>query len=163
MNKSNSWCVYMHINKINNKKYIGITCKKPEYRWNYGKGYKYNPHFWNAIQKYGWDNFKHIIILQNETHDYACKVEKCLIKHYNTMNPLYGYNHTSGGDSGFKHTGATKQKISAANKGEKNSNYGVSPKNVWMQKHIGGGFISSSIINQLEVTIQCLEYHLRIE
>lgn len=128
MNKNNNWCVYMHINKFNNKKYIGITCNKPKYRWNYGRGYKNNPHFWNSIQKYGWDNFGHIIVLQNETHDYACEVEKCLIKHYKTMNPMYGYNHTSGGDSGFRHTEETKQKISEANKGAKNVNYKVSPK-----------------------------------
>ena len=32
--------VYMHENKINHKKYIGITCQKPTQRWRGGKGYK---------------------------------------------------------------------------------------------------------------------------
>ena len=27
------WCVYMHINKINHKVYIGVAKGKPEKRW----------------------------------------------------------------------------------------------------------------------------------
>jgi hypothetical protein len=30
----------MHINKINNKKYVGITKQKPEKRWSNGNHYK---------------------------------------------------------------------------------------------------------------------------
>ena len=37
-----TFCVYMHTNKINGKKYIGQTCQKPETRWGIG-GKKY-PH-----------------------------------------------------------------------------------------------------------------------
>lgn len=58
------YSIYIHLNKINDKKYIGITCKKPEIRWANGLGYKKQP-FWNAITKYGWDNFEHIIIKDN--------------------------------------------------------------------------------------------------
>ena len=42
---SRLYCVYMHTNKLNNKKYIGITCRSVEVRWNSGKGYKLNRHF----------------------------------------------------------------------------------------------------------------------
>ena len=47
------YCVYMHRNKINDKKYIGITCRKPEHRW--GKdGHSYKGQvFKKAIEKYG--------------------------------------------------------------------------------------------------------------
>ena len=56
------YSVYLHNNKINNKKYIGITKQKPKNRWGLN-GYNYNssPYFYAAIQKYGWDNFEHII------------------------------------------------------------------------------------------------------
>lgn len=128
MENKNAYIVYVHINKINNKKYVGITCKKPEYRWNYGKGYKYNKHFWSAIQKYGWDNFEHIILFENLTHDEACAKEKELIEFYKSNDPMYGYNLTTGGDANYQMSEEVKKKLSEANKGEKNSNYGISPR-----------------------------------
>lgn len=128
MDENNTYVVYMHVNKINDKKYVGVTCRKPEYRWNYGKGYWQNRHFSNAINKYGWDNFEHLILFVNLTHDEACEKEKELIQYYNSNDPRHGYNHTSGGDVNFTMSEEARKKISDANKGEKNANYGVSPK-----------------------------------
>lgn len=113
MSKPNDalWTIYMHINRVNGKRYVGITSTSPEERWgSNGCGYRRNKHFWNAIQKYGWNNFDHQIILKDETFEYACKVEKCLIKYYNTLNPEYGYNLTAGGEGtcGFKVSEETK-------------------------------------------------------
>lgn len=91
--------VYKHQNKINNKIYIGITKQIPEKRWGKnGRGYESSPYFYNAIQKYGWDNFEHIILFENLTKDEACKKEQELIQKYNTMDRNYGYNSTSGGE-----------------------------------------------------------------
>lgn len=48
----------MHKNKINNKVYIGQTHQTLKERWGKnGSGYRTSPHFYHAIQKYGWDNF----------------------------------------------------------------------------------------------------------
>ena len=66
------WCVYTHTNNINGKKYVGITCNKPERRWRNGKGYILQQ-FYNAIQKYGWDNFTHEILFNNLTEKEAKK------------------------------------------------------------------------------------------
>ena len=128
MENNNTYIVYMHVNKINDKKYIGVTCRKPEYRWNSGRGYWQNQHFSNAINKYGWDNFDHLILFPDLTHDEACEKEKELIKYYNSNNPKFGYNNTSGGDVNFTLSEESRKKISDANKGEKNANYGISPK-----------------------------------
>ena len=55
--------VYLHRNKINNKKYYGITSEeRSEIRWR--KGYSHNAHFHAAILKYGWDNFEHLILYE---------------------------------------------------------------------------------------------------
>lgn len=43
--------VYLHNNKLNNKKYIGITKQEPMQRWgNNGKNYHSSPHFYSAIK-----------------------------------------------------------------------------------------------------------------
>lgn len=85
------YCVYIHTNKINGKKYVGQTCQEPEKRWKNGKGYHNNIYFTRAIQKYGWDNFEHEIIKCNLTKEEADDIEKLLIKELNTLNPN-GYN-----------------------------------------------------------------------
>ena len=85
------YCVYMHINKINNKRYVGITFREPEQRWQKGYGYHRQPKFYNAILKYGWDNFEHIILEQDiPTEEEALKLETFYIKKYDTVNN--GYN-----------------------------------------------------------------------
>ena len=48
------YCVYIHTNKINEKRYVGITCQSTSRRWRNGDGYIQNEHFYRAIQKYGW-------------------------------------------------------------------------------------------------------------
>lgn len=48
----NEYYVYRHVNKTNNKQYIGITKQLPEHRWGVdGVNYKSSPYFYNAIQK----------------------------------------------------------------------------------------------------------------
>lgn len=113
------YTVYQHKNKINGKVYIGITAQLPEKRWRHGEGYKSSPHFYAAIQKYGWDNFEHNILFQDLTKEEACKKEQELIAKYNAMDRNYGYNSTSGGDA-FVMNEETKQKISQSMMGNKN-------------------------------------------
>ena len=77
------WCVYLHTNKINNKKYVGITSRNPLVRWNNGNGYTSNKHFFNSIKKYGWKNgFEHEILYVNLSEEQAEKIEKELISKF---------------------------------------------------------------------------------
>lgn len=97
--KNDKYIVYMHISP-SNKKYIGITHQKPSLRWrSKGQGYKSNPVFYAAIQKYGWENFTHLILLHDLTYEEACEKEKSLIKLYDTLVP-HGYNVDEGGYQG---------------------------------------------------------------
>lgn len=118
MEKEKTYCVYMHKNKINDKKYIGITSQKPKNRWQNGNGYNNKqPMFYNAILKYGFDNFEHIIIESNLTKKEAEKLEIELIKKFQTTNKNFGYNIESGGNAMKKLSEETKQKISNSKKG----------------------------------------------
>lgn len=93
------YSVYIHINRINRKKYIGISRNKPEYRWRKGEGYKRQPHFYSAIQKYGWDNFDHIVI-EVDSEEEMFKLEQEYIAYYQTTIPEKGYNISLGGETG---------------------------------------------------------------
>ena len=115
MNMERKWLVYCHTNKINGKKYIGITCQKPERRWQNGYGYK-TKYFYNAIQKYGWDNFEHEILRENLSFDDAKQLEIKYIAELHTCiydSECNGYNATFGGDGclGYKHSEETKLKF----------------------------------------------------
>lgn len=96
-----TYCVYVHINKINNKKYIGQTKygDDPNKRWRNGLGYEDSTYFYNAIQKYGWDSFNHEIIASNLTETEANYFEELLISKLDTRNPDIGYNIKSGGEN----------------------------------------------------------------
>lgn len=119
-NKDNKkYKVYIYENKTNGKKYIGITCNSLKVRSGCnGSGYKQCTAFWNAIQKYGWDNFSCKVLKDNLTRSEACELEIQLIKKYHTQVPS-GYNISIGGDcarAGLKFTEEQLKKMSENNK-----------------------------------------------
>jgi len=122
-----SYTVYMHINKTNGKKYIGITCRKPEKRWDCGNGYLRNEHFYKAIKKYGWDKFEHKILADSLSEADAAKMECDLIAFHRSIDPKFGYNKTTGGEAGKEFSEETIRKMSEAQHGSKNHLFGVSP------------------------------------
>jgi group I intron endonuclease len=105
-----NYSVYRHV-APNGKSYVGITCRRPEERWSNGRAYKDNPHFWNAIQKYGWDNFTHEILQSGLTKEEACRHEIEYISEFLLTDPRYGYNRDNGGAVAGKHSEATCEKM----------------------------------------------------
>ena len=107
-NVERTFIVYCHTNKINGKKYIGITCQDAEVRWGY-KGNNYlqkQPYFAAAIKKYGWENFTHEILFEGLTAQEAHDKEIELIAYYHTYvgdSECWGYNLTRGGFGGVKY------------------------------------------------------------
>lgn len=152
----NRYLVYLHINKNNEKVYVGITKhQNPELRWKNGKGYTKCVKFYRAITKYGWDQFSHVILCRT-SQQRAELLEATLIGYYKRHKK--SYNITDGGERnipsmlGKHHTPeaiekirkagrrpcseATKQKIGKSNSGYNNGMYGkkLSPTVIKMAK-----------------------------
>lgn len=116
--------LYCHTNKYNNKKYFGITSQKDYSRWRNGEGYKNQPVFYAAIQKYGWDAFSHEIIKTNLTETEAKALEQEYIETYHTYinDPVSaGYNTTIGGESNLRYK--TEEERQAAIKKSQHQTY----------------------------------------
>ena len=124
--KNENWIVYCHTNKINNKKYVGITGKDVNIRWKNGKGYSSSTHFNSAIQKYGWDNFNHDILFDGLSKQEAEDKERELILSLHLKDRRYGYNLTDGGEgtNGYCFTEEQKKKMSEKQKGSNSIFYG---------------------------------------
>ena len=127
-----TWTVYKHTSP-SGKVYIGITSQTPEKRWLNGKGYSANEYFSRAICKYGWNNFKHEILVAGLAKEEAEAMEIELIAQYDSTNRAKGYNLSLGGGInypseegrqrlrqmwlGHKHSDEVRQKISKTQKG----------------------------------------------
>lgn len=117
------YSVYIHTNRKNGKKYVGITSRPLKKRWKGGSGYFRNKYFWPAIKKYGWEGFDHEVVAEGLTFHEAAQLEIELIAKYQTNNREYGYNLSTGGE--FSAAGhhcqmseETKRKQSEAKKGK---------------------------------------------
>lgn len=113
------WIVYRHTSP-SGKVYIGISSNIKS-RWAHnGYNYsRYNSIFKNAVNKYGWDNITHEILLDNCSKEEAIYAEKYLIRWYKIHG--LSYNITDGGEGreGVKCSRETIEKIRNSNKGQK--------------------------------------------
>lgn len=99
--------IYLFTNKINGKQYVGQSMNI-EHRYSEHKtrpyqksSSMYNTAFYQAIRKYGFDNFDFTIVDSNKsyTREDLNRLEKYYIKKYDTYST--GYNMSYGGDSVF--------------------------------------------------------------
>ena len=119
-----SYFVYKHTTP-SKKVYIGITGQcDPNRRWQNGVGYRTQPYFSRAIEKYGWGRITHEILFSGLTKEEAEAKEIELIAKYQSTDPRYGYNCENGGNCIGTHSETTRKKISQAQMGKKNHMYG---------------------------------------
>lgn len=115
----NAYTVYKHTGPTG-KVYIGITRKRPEQRWDNGKGYKHSPHFWAAIHKYGWPAFEHEILATGLTKEDAERMEVELIAKHRSTDRRFGYNADLGGSATGHMSAETRRKLAAHMLGDLN-------------------------------------------
>lgn len=110
-------CVYMYVNIINGKKYIGQTVNF-NLRHNSHKHCASNPKdlsylnrpFYRALRKYGVENFTVEILKENIKNKCVLSMfEYYYIKKYRTFAHEEGYNIADGGHNGNTWAGKTKE------------------------------------------------------
>ena len=131
----NKYCIYAHINPINQKIYVGLTIanNNPNERWHGGSGYQKNKEFYQDIQKLGWNNFEHIILEKDIAEDQVDNRERFWIAHFDATNPLKGYNKLSGGRHGGTMSEEAKNKIKIAWTPERRQAKSIEMQNRWTQ------------------------------
>lgn len=110
--------VYKCTNIINNKIYIGCTTRTLSRRFNEhvkeseNNNSRYRRrYFYNAIRKYGRENFKIELLEELSSFDEMLIAEAKWITYYNSINGNVGYNSTTGGKQA-RMTDEVKKKIS---------------------------------------------------
>lgn len=115
------WSIYKITNLLNNKIYIGQT-KNIKNRWSRHKsdaklGKKYNSHLYEAMRKYGTNNFICEIIVQTQNIEDIDALEVICIQQYNSLNRTIGYNISAGGQTNKLVSAETREKLSKSLKG----------------------------------------------
>jgi|SRR6266403_1146380 len=115
-----SCIIYMAINSLNGKRYIGITCQPLNRRiaqhFSHAKNISNDWAFYRAIRKHGRTVFSFSVLLECDSYNSGLLEEIRLIK---TLVPEYNMSKGGlGGTVGRTVSKATRRKISNATKGK---------------------------------------------
>lgn len=118
--------IYMILNKINNKVYIGqsinVDNRLDGHLRELRKGKHINVHLQGAFDKYGESNFD-FTVLCKAPFEQLNTLEEYYILNFESYDEMFGYNHNYGGKNG-RVPKQVKEKISNSLKGDKNPFYG---------------------------------------
>ena len=105
--------IYLIINTINDKKYVGKSLRLRDRLYRHILKEDPNKILYKAFNKYGINNFKVRILYceENAAEDYLFQLEIEYIEKFDTY--IKGYNMTKGGDgvSGYRYSEEEKEKM----------------------------------------------------
>lgn len=117
------YVIYGITNTVNGKIYVGHTGKFRRrialHRFHLARGTHHSPNLQNAWKKYGADAFEFEVLQTASDHRGAISIEQFYIDACRCAERLFGYNvcPIAGGTSGYKHSEATREKISRSQRG----------------------------------------------
>lgn len=165
--------IYMIRNKVNEKKYIGRT-KSLSRRWavhkcDLKKGKHVNKHLQASVNKYGIDAFEYSIVEELFPTKSINKRERTLLKdkelywanYYNVFDTDKGYNLYPIIEGG-KMNPVTREKLSNAHRGERNSNATITDSEaIRICNRINSGYKLRDIAREFGVTLVTVKkiYH----
>lgn len=102
LNTTTKPCIYLIINNVNNKKYVGQTTRFQERMWEHQNDLRHMSVLQHAFQKYGVENFTVQVLVEivdnTDIQGQLDELEKFYIEKYKTFGNG-GYNCTSGGQT----------------------------------------------------------------
>lgn len=145
--------IYKITNIQNNKIYIGKTKYSIYNRFEshiraaFKSNRKY--YFYNAIRKYGKDNFK-IDLIEECDNSILSEREKYWISFYNSIDKSIGYNSTLGGEGGdtFTYQSKERQKEISAKKSQSMTGKSRKPLTIEQRKRISEGHLGQVAWNK---------------
>jgi len=115
---------YLITNTVNGKKYVGVTKRPPNKRWQAHRraiAVDATRPLYRAMHKHGIASFAFEVIASALTPSSLCELERILVAQHGSFWQLgRGYNLTLGGDGqlGREHTAQTRAKMSATRTGK---------------------------------------------
>lgn len=108
--------IYMIKNKLDGTMYIGQTKYTSEKRFkqhvNKAKNTSRNLHLYNAMRKYGIENFELIVLESGLDENMLDERETYFIEKYDTLNNGYNYTSGGGGIRNYHHSEESRKKMS---------------------------------------------------
>jgi group I intron endonuclease len=120
--KCRTGCIYLITNLITKKVYVGLTLNYKNRMSGHKKSGKTPKYYFSyAIRKYGWENFKTEILIDDVPEEDLSNLEINYIAFYNSFGPG-GYNETKGGEGTFGRICTEEQRMAQSKRTTKNHN-----------------------------------------
>lgn len=136
-----NYCIYLVTNLVNRKVYVGqsnnFNNRKKRHKQRAENGQGDSDSFYNAIRKYGWDNFFWRILGYCNTREEAGEAEIECILFFQSHKKKYGYNIQTTTKRNYSSPGIkkeTKKRFSKERTGEGNPFFGKTHTEQWKKE-----------------------------